>query len=59
VAAVLGIVGLILFIACVIAMAAAITWVVIKVTPDKKRKKPSEPAPSEPAPSEPAPSDES
>jgi hypothetical protein len=52
VAAALGIVGLIFFIACVIAMAAAITWVVIKVTPDKKRKKPSEPAPSEPAPSD-------
>ena len=46
-AAALGIVGLILFIACVIAMAAAISWVVIKVTPDKKRKKPSEPAPSD------------
>jgi hypothetical protein len=32
----LGLLGMVFFCACVIALAAAITWVVVKVTPAKK-----------------------
>jgi hypothetical protein len=34
---VLGLLGLIVFIACVIAFAAAITWVVVKLSPAQSR----------------------
>jgi hypothetical protein len=34
---VLGLLGLVLFIACVISLAAAVTWIVVKVSPAKNR----------------------
>ena len=37
---VLGIIGMVIFIVLTIALAAAITWVVVKVTPSGPRKKP-------------------
>ena len=40
---VLGIIGFIIFIACVIALAAAITWLVVKISPTTTGKK--KPAP--------------
>jgi hypothetical protein len=40
---VLGLLGIAVFIACVIALAAAVTWVVVRLTPEKK----DEPAPAE------------
>ena len=36
----LGLVGIILFAACVIGLAAAVTWVVVKVSPAEKPEKP-------------------
>jgi hypothetical protein len=33
---VLGLLGMVVFCACVIALAAAITWLVVKVVPPKK-----------------------
>ena len=36
----LGLVGLIIFIACVITLAASITWVVVKISPTSMGKKP-------------------
>jgi hypothetical protein len=39
----LGLIGIVLFAASVIALAAAVTWVVVKVSPAEKPKKP-EPA---------------
>jgi hypothetical protein len=41
VATVLGIIGFIIFIACVIALAAAITWLVVKISPATVGKKPT------------------
>ena len=41
---VLGLIGLIVFAACVVSLAAAITWVVVKVSPAEK----DEPKPAEP-----------
>jgi hypothetical protein len=38
-AAVLGIIGLIIFIVCVIAFAASITWLVVKISPTTTGKK--------------------
>jgi hypothetical protein len=41
VANVLGLLGIIVFIACVIALAAAVTWLVVRISPkpgNKKRK---------------------
>ena len=35
---VLGLIGFIIYIACVIAAAAGITWVVVKISPAKKPK---------------------
>ncbi len=32
----LGLAGLVVFIACVIAFAAAVTWVVVKLTPARR-----------------------
>jgi uncharacterized BrkB/YihY/UPF0761 family membrane protein len=40
VATVLGVIGLIVFIACVIALAAGITWLVVKISPATVGKKP-------------------
>ncbi len=37
----LGLVGILLFAACVIALAAAVTWVVVKVSPAEKEEKPA------------------
>jgi hypothetical protein len=41
----LGLIGLVLFAAAVIALAAAVTWVVVKISPSEKPEKP-EPAES-------------
>jgi hypothetical protein len=38
---VLGLIGLALFAACVISLAAAVTWVVVKVSPAEKDEKPA------------------
>jgi len=42
---VLGLVGIIVFCTCVIALAAAVTWLVVKLSPSKaaKAKAPAEP----------------
>jgi hypothetical protein len=39
-ATVLGLIGLVVFIVCVIALAAAVTWLVVKVSPTKKDAEP-------------------
>jgi hypothetical protein len=36
---VLGVIGLFVFIACVIALAAGVTWLVVKLTPASEKKK--------------------
>jgi hypothetical protein len=36
----LGLIGLVLFAAAVIALAAAVTWVVVKISPSEKPDKP-------------------
>lgn len=42
---VFGVLGLVVFIACVIALAAGMTWFVVKISPAKdKAKRASEPA---------------
>jgi hypothetical protein len=43
---VLGLIGLIVFIVCVISFAAGVTWLVVKVSPnpEDKRKKEEQPA---------------
>jgi hypothetical protein len=41
---VLGLVGIIVFCACVIALAAAVTWIVVKLSPAKSAKPPAESA---------------
>ena len=38
---VLGLIALVVFIASVIALAAGVTWVVVKVSPSPKKKKPT------------------
>jgi len=45
---VLGLVGIIVFCTCVIALAAAITWLVVKLSPSKsaKAKPPAQPEPT-------------
>jgi hypothetical protein len=45
---VLGLIGLAVFIVCVIALAASVTWLVVKIspTPGSKRKKPATPEPT-------------
>ncbi len=42
---VLGVLGIVVFIACVISLAAGVTWIVVKVSPDPNRKK-KQPAPT-------------
>jgi hypothetical protein len=37
---VFGLFGIVVFAACVVSLAAAITWVVVKVSPAEKPKKP-------------------
>jgi hypothetical protein len=39
----LGLAGLVLFIVCVIALAAAVTWAVVKLSP-QRREKPAAPS---------------
>jgi hypothetical protein len=39
---VLGLVGILVFCACVIALAAVVTWVVVKLSPSKAAKPPAE-----------------
>jgi hypothetical protein len=36
----LGLIGLVLFIVCVIVLAAAITWLVVKVSPQREETEP-------------------
>ena len=43
---VLGVLGLIVFIVCVVGFAAGITWLVVKVFPSGSKKKKPEPQPS-------------
>ena len=43
-ATVLGLIGMVIFIVATIAVAAGITWVVVKVTPSGPRKKAAETA---------------
>jgi len=40
---VLGLIGIVIFCACVIALAAAVTWLVVKISPSKAAKPPVEP----------------
>ena len=42
---VLGLVGIIVFCVCVIALAAGVTWLVVKLSPSKAAKPPAEPTP--------------
>ena len=44
--AVLGLIGILVFAACVIALAAGVTWIVVKVSPAEK---PDKPQPAEDA----------
>jgi hypothetical protein len=39
VSTVLGLIGIAVFIACVVALAAGVTWVVVRVSPDPNKKK--------------------
>jgi hypothetical protein len=41
---VLGVIGFIVFIVCVIGAAASITWLVVKLSPSKKPAEPTPPA---------------
>jgi hypothetical protein len=36
---VLGLIGIAVFIACMVSLAAAVTWTVIRISPDPNRKK--------------------
>jgi hypothetical protein len=42
---VLGLLGVALFIPCVIALAAGVTWLVVRFSPGTKNEKPSETSP--------------
>jgi hypothetical protein len=44
----LGLIGMVIFIVATISLAAAVTWVVVKITPSEPRKKRSAP-PAEPS----------
>jgi len=37
----LGLVGIALFIVCTVALAAGVTWIVVKVSPSPNKKKPA------------------
>ena len=41
---ILGLLGLVVFIVCVIAIAAAVTWLVVRITPTGDSKKTETPA---------------
>jgi hypothetical protein len=41
---VLGLIGMVIFIVATIALAAGVTWLVVKITPAGPRKKPDSPA---------------
>lgn len=41
---ILGLLGLAVFIVCVIGLAATVTWVVVRLSPGPKKKKAAEPA---------------
>ena len=42
---ILGLIGIAVFIVCVISLAAAVTWTVVRLTPNRKaEKEPAEPA---------------
>jgi hypothetical protein len=43
---VLGLIGLIIFIVCVISIAAGVTWLVVKVSPNPEDKKKKEQQPA-------------
>jgi hypothetical protein len=43
---ILGLLGMVVFIVATIALAAAVTWLVVKITPSGPRKKPETPAAS-------------
>jgi hypothetical protein len=43
---VLGLLGIAVFIVCVIALAAAVTWLVVKISPTKTTPEPKAPAES-------------
>jgi hypothetical protein len=49
VATVLGLLGIIVFIVCVIALAAGVTWVVVRFSPMPNSGKKKTPPPAEPA----------
>jgi hypothetical protein len=38
----LGLIGIIAFILCVVALAAGVTWVVVRVSPSPKKPKPAD-----------------
>jgi hypothetical protein len=39
VSTVLGLIGIAVFIVCIVALAAGVTWVVVRVSPDPNKKK--------------------
>jgi hypothetical protein len=41
-ATVLGLIGIVVFIVCVIALAAAVTWAVVRLTPKPRQSEPSD-----------------
>jgi hypothetical protein len=43
---VLGLIGIFVFCACVIALAAGVTWLVVKISPAKSAKPPAPPEPT-------------
>jgi hypothetical protein len=49
VANVLGVLGIIVFIVCVIALAASVTWLVVRLSPKPGNKKKKKPEPVESA----------
>ena len=45
---VLGLIGIIVFIACVIGLAAGVTWLVVRVSPSPDKKQKRTPPPADP-----------
>jgi hypothetical protein len=43
---VLGVIGMVIFIAATIALAAGVTWLVVRITPSEPKKKKPKPAPA-------------
>jgi Mn2+/Fe2+ NRAMP family transporter len=48
---VLGLIGMAVFIVCVIALAASVTWLVVKISPNPEEKRARKAAAEPPAPS--------